>query len=355
MWPARPMTDPARGETEDVPAGVIRTRPESCGTDGERARAHFSDWPRYVFVATCAVLLLGATPARAQSDSERAVARDLFHEADELQRAGHYPDALARFEKAQRLVSAPTNLVRIAQCDAALDHLLEAAEAYRAAIRTPLPPDAPTALSRAQDQAREELALLEPRVPKVTLAITPPNAAGLEIHIDGHVLNVAAVGQPVPLDPGSHVIAISAGRACAERHIELQEHDVKRVTVVLDERAELSGPPAARPPYLAIGLGAAGAVGLVVGAVFGLKASSAYHDALDHHCPTGPTSCDAIGVSEGRDAHSNAAVSTVAFIAGGALAASGAVLYLATSRNVTVGIGPSMLIGGGGVALRGRW
>jgi tetratricopeptide (TPR) repeat protein len=215
-------------------------------------------------VCTAAVLASPAS-ARAQSDSERAVARDLFHEGDELQRAGRYPDALATFERAQKLVSAPTNLVRIAQCDVALDHLLEAAETYRAAIRVPLPPDAPTALSHAQDQAREELAQLEPRVPKVTLAITPPNAAGLQIHIDGRPLNVAAVGQPVPLDPGPHVIAISAGTASAERHVDLQERDVKRVTVVLDERAELHGSPSPSPPYLALGLGAAGVVGVILG------------------------------------------------------------------------------------------
>jgi hypothetical protein len=94
-------------------------------------------------------------------------------------------------------------------------------------------------------------------------------------------------------------------------------------------------------------------VAVVVGSVFGLRASSTYHEALDDHCPRGPTSCDPTGVSEGHNAHSDAAISTVAFIAGGVLVAGGATLYFATPRDTTVGVGAS--VGGGGLALRGQW
>src|ERR1700691_20763 len=86
-----------------------------------------------------AAALSWSTPARAQvTESERAAARQLFKEGDELQRAGKFTEALDKFQRAQQAFSAPTNVLRIAECDAALGKLVESAEAYRAVARTAL-------------------------------------------------------------------------------------------------------------------------------------------------------------------------------------------------------------------------
>jgi hypothetical protein len=86
-----------------------------------------------------------------------------------------------------------------------------------------------------------------------------------------------------------------------------------------------------------------GVVGLGLGTVFGLQATSKWHDAKTH-CANYPYECDAKGLDLHSSASSKAAVSTVAFIAGGAALAVGAVLWFtaggAKPETVAVGFGP---------------
>src|SRR5580698_10323051 len=112
-------------------------------------------------------------PRAPVSDAERAAARELFHAGDELQRAGRFTEALDKFQRAQQVFRAPTNLLRIAECDAALGRLVESAEAYREVVRSPLPSDAPPAFQAAVAQASAELAQVEPRVPRVVAQVQP--------------------------------------------------------------------------------------------------------------------------------------------------------------------------------------
>src|SRR5258708_11075172 len=106
--------------------------------------------PRSLCFLLCASLLALAAPARGQvTDSQRAAARDLFKEGDALQRAGKLAEALDKFQRAQAVFDAPTNLLRIAECEAALGRLVESAEAFRAVLPAPLPAGAPPALPAA--------------------------------------------------------------------------------------------------------------------------------------------------------------------------------------------------------------
>ena len=80
------------------------------------------------FASLTSSALSGAPLALAQvSDAERAGARELFKEGDDLQRAGHFAEALDKFQRAQQVFAAPTNLLRMAECDAALGRLVESA------------------------------------------------------------------------------------------------------------------------------------------------------------------------------------------------------------------------------------
>jgi hypothetical protein len=87
-----------------------------------------------------AAVTWGAVASAQVNDGERAAARELFKEGDELQRAGHFAEALDKFQRAEQIFAAPTNELRIAECEAALGQLLESGEAYRSVSRTPLPP-----------------------------------------------------------------------------------------------------------------------------------------------------------------------------------------------------------------------
>src|ERR1700674_4163942 len=132
----------------------------------------------FLVSASLAVALAWPPQAHAQvTDSERSAARELFKEGDELQRAGKFTEELEKLQRAQRVYSAPTNELRIAECQAALGLLVESAESYRTALRMPMPPGSPQAFQAAVDQAKAELAQVEPRVPKLIVHLAPGTTA----------------------------------------------------------------------------------------------------------------------------------------------------------------------------------
>ncbi len=155
-----------------------------------------------------------ARPAAAQqvSDADRKAARDLFNDGATLQAAGKFAEAIDKFQKSIAVYPAPTTALRIAQCKASLNRLVEATEDYRAIINTALPPGSPPAYQQAKDQAAVELAQLEPTIPRVKILVTPERVAGLQITVDGQPMNAALVGVARPIDPGTHrVIAVAPG------------------------------------------------------------------------------------------------------------------------------------------------
>ncbi|HEY8086523.1 MAG TPA: hypothetical protein VIF09_01720 [Polyangiaceae bacterium] len=198
-------------------------------------------------VVTCGVWA-GVSHAQV-SDAERAAARSLFQEGDALQRAGKFGEALDKFQRAQQVFSAPTNMLRIAECDAALGRLVESEEAYRAVVRTPLPAGSPPAFQSAVDQARAELAQVEPRVPKLVVQISPATAPSPQLQIDGQPVPAAILGEPFPLDPGTHRVLVTAtGFSSTEQSVTLKEHEAK--TLQIDLRAipgVVAGPPPGPP------------------------------------------------------------------------------------------------------------
>src|SRR6185312_10843599 len=168
------------------------------------------------------------------TDAERASARELFKQGDSLQREGKFADALDKFQRAQQVFAAPTNLLRMAECDAALGRLVESTEAYREVLRTQLPPNAPPAFQAAIDQAKAELSQVEPRVPKLVVQVQPPGVQVPQMTIDGQNVPGALIGEPMPLDPGTHKInLIAPGYASAEQQVDLKEHESKTVAVAL--------------------------------------------------------------------------------------------------------------------------
>ena len=188
-------------------------------------------------------------PAFAQvSDAERAGARELFKAGDQLQRAAHFAEALDKFQRAQQVFSAPTNLLRIAECEAALGRLVESAETYRVVLRTPLPPGSPPAFQAAVDQAKAELSQVEPRVPRLVVQVQPPGVQSSQMQIDGQNVSGALIGEPMSLDAGAHkVVVLAPGYESAEQQVELKEHDSKTVTFALNQASGVTYSPGFAP------------------------------------------------------------------------------------------------------------
>ena len=180
------------------------------------------------------------------TDAERAAARDLFKQGDELQRAGKFAEALDKFQRAEQVIQAPTNVLRVAECQAALGKLVEASESYRTVIRWTLQPGSPPAFQSAVDQAKGELAQVEPRVPKLLVQATPSQVQNAQLIVDGTAMPGALIGVPVPIDPGDHKILVSApGYSAPELTVTLRERESKTVSV---ELKAFGAPAAATPP-----------------------------------------------------------------------------------------------------------
>jgi hypothetical protein len=213
----------------------------------------FTNLVLFVSPLAFALALAFAPSAHAQvGDAERAGARELFKEGDTLQRAGKFAEALDKFQRAQQVFAAPTNVLRIAECDAALGRLVESAEAYREVLRTPLPASAPPAFQAAVDQAKAELSQVEPRVPKLVVQVQPAGVQGPQMQIDGQNVPGALIGEPMLLDAGPHkLVIIAPGFGSTEQQVDLKERETKTINVPLTPlsgvtyEAATTAPPAA--------------------------------------------------------------------------------------------------------------
>jgi hypothetical protein len=188
------------------------------------------------------------------------------------------------------------------------------------------------------------------------------------------VLDAAVLGSGVPVDPGKHAIEATAkGKKAFTTTVDVSDRvrapSVEIPPLDADADAKSGGDGGSTvepkpPPDTGSGMGTqriagivvmgVGAVGLGVGTIFGLRTSSKWTEAMTH-C-TG-IECDRTGVQLAAEAKNSGTVSTIAFIAGGALLAGGAALFFTAPKgppksgtgtrlpNVDVGLGSVMVRG----------
>ena len=173
--------------------------------------------------------------AAAQSAADKATARELAVAGIEEFRAGKYETALDKLQRAEALYDAHVHLLYIARCSVQLGRLVDGAEAYRALLRKPLPPDASPAVRAAKTDADKELSALEPRIPTIRIDVQPPNLEGLELTINDVPVSAAAVGVDRPANPGQTVVRAAApGYENAEATINLAEGAKEHVSLTLE-------------------------------------------------------------------------------------------------------------------------
>jgi hypothetical protein len=224
---------------------------------------------------------------------------------------------------------------------------------------------------RAAD-ARGPLAELEPKVTKLRLAL--PQAADTTVRIDGKAVEPADFGllatgyALTPNDP--HTIEVSAPNRRSWTKTSVKGPAGAELPAMTVELGPAPAPPdreaGTGQRLTGILVGGAGVAGVAVGVVFGFVAlgkRSDYNSAVQNLCPD-RNACDPANrgqVQDARDAiGSPATVSTIAFVAGGALITTGAILYFtapktASSSAARVHLSPAIGPGAGGAALRGTF
>lgn len=302
-----------------------------------------------------AALLVPAAASAQVSDADRLTARELGQEGHHALDRQDWATAADRFRRADALIHAPTFLLGVAEAQVGLGQLVGALETYNRIVREGLPPQPPAAFVKAFDLARAELDRLAPRVPYVIIELIGAGAHATWVTLDGAEVPRAAIGIRRAVDPGKHVIrAVVEGFAPIEATLTSVERAMEKVTLepkpmAAPAPAASPGPavpvrdpwpeakPAAAPGSTQRTLGivglTAGGAGVVVGAVLGGLVIARHGDILKQ-CPGGicPLSQQTMLASRIDGYHALSAGSTAGFIAGGALAVTGAVLFFTAPK-----------------------
>jgi hypothetical protein len=294
-----------------------------------------------------------AAPAR--PDAARHQAKELRDQGANAAQAHDFVVALDCFERAYAIYPSANLLFNIGVALDRLQRSERAIAAFEEFLATAT--DAPAI---ARDFARERVRALEPRVARLTLVVSPPDAA---VQLDGVPLYASRV-RPLPMAPGEHVlVAIFDGRSSERRALTLTAGEEQRLTLAVPPTATAgaapeilpaprgrgAGPPslpsmplvpsapgtvAERAPapssrrlrWAGIGVAGFGVVALGVGA--GLAANTAALDRAANHPATG-TMFDPGVIDRGRTSQAL----EIGFLAvGGAAAATGTALVIVAAR-----------------------
>jgi hypothetical protein len=329
-------------------------------------------------VALLGVMVSRPRAAFAQDPAALHKADALFNAGRALLDAGEYAEACPKFAESNSLAPGLGVTLYLADCYERLGKTNSALLWFRHAVE----------LAHARGDKREPVAAgradaLVAKVPKLVVSVSPEAVAqGVHVVLDGMALPPSAWGAPAPVDPGDHVLDVTADARVA-RHVKF------RLAPTPDVHTEAVGPldaplpatpvsvavappppiapatpaPPPRAPrdrtYLVIAGASAGVgvVGIGVGAALGIVASSKFSDSNSGPCDA-TNHCTASGLALRSSAEHAGNASTGAFVVGGAALAAGVVVFLVRPRSVggpTAFVSPGLSRDGAGVNVGGAF
>jgi hypothetical protein len=293
----------------------------------------------------------GGTPDEATDSGyeRKAQAELLFEKARALLERDAAAEACPLLEQSQRLDPATGTLLFLGDCFARTGRTASAWAAFR---------EAEARAKIAGQVDREELARarsneVSARVPRLLVSVgRSSRVSGLRISCDGKELGSSRWNDPMPLDPGTHVISARApGRLPFTTTVELpaqaSEHVVE-VPALSPEppRAAATEPREPRPrdgrparktseagpriwTFVGVAGIAAGGTALAIAAFSGMRSFDRWDDArAGCDRSSTPYECNESGLRAAQDAESAAALATWATIGGAALVAGGSVILI---------------------------
>jgi hypothetical protein len=293
-------------------------------------------------LAMCAVVLALTTPrsASAGDEEDEAAATLLFDAGRDMMKSGDYAGACPKLAESARLKATVGALAKLAECEEHEHRLVSAYARWKQALNLARS----TGDERVRDVERE-LARIDRVVPKllVTAAgLLPPDAV---IHVDAVETSVAGLGVPLAVEPGHHVVQVSASHkktwsttvdtaadgATTPVPIPALEDASAPVPVIAPPAAPAPVPPSQAVPShasstwrtVAVVAAGAGLGALLVGGGFGIDA---IHKRDSAGCPGNVCSDDA-SANELNGAKQSASWSTALLLTGGAVLAGGLVVW----------------------------
>jgi hypothetical protein len=257
-----------------------------------------------------ALCLFVVSPASAQSDGEKEMARTLMKKGDGLLESKDFAGALKAYQGADTIMRVPVTRVAIARALVALGRLVDAKRAAEQAAQMAPKPDEPNAFAEARRAGEELEKQLASRIP--TLKIEARGVEGhraVELRVDGEAFQPDDFAQAQEMDPGTHQVVLIGDANKASASVTLKEGERRTLTLKLGE--EPAAKPAAEPKvttpktepkksssgrrtlgWVSIGVGGAGLVAAGVTGVLILQKKAKVED----DCPN--KRCN----SDGRDA-----------------------------------------------------
>ncbi|MCC6558035.1 MAG: hypothetical protein IT372_34240 [Polyangiaceae bacterium] len=273
-------------------------------------------------------------PAAAPTGEAMTLAQTLFEEGRRLMEAKQYAEACPKFEESLRLRPGTGTLLNLALCNEGLGKTATAWAQFKEVL---------FAAKKEGNQAREAFAqehvdAIEPKLSK--LQVRAEATPGLAIRRDGQEIPAAAVGTPIPVDPGTHVIEATApGYSVWSTMIEAGGAGELKIVAIpkltpapADGSAAAPAPDAAAPGEgsgrrtLGFVVGGVGVAALGAGAVLGLVAAGDASDAEDDPALCPGKRCTPAGREAIDSASTKALVSTIGIGVGVGAIAAGAIL-----------------------------
>ena len=271
-----------------------------------------------------ALVVLTAGAAAAASPREKAEARALVNEAKKATKDKRFADAAGALRRADELDSSLQTKIDLASALASDLKLVEASRVLHGITDGTV---ASPATKRFHEQAKKQLAAIEPRIPWIQVNVGGPGPGKAQTMIDGKEIDASS---EVPSDPGDHEILVRAeGFENGTRSLSLREgaHEHLQLDLApLVKAAPVKAAGGSKAP--AITLFVLGGAGLLVGGGAGIAALLQAKDAKA--LCTGNV-CPASAAASIDRSKLSGTISTVGFIAGGALVGAGIVALIASS------------------------
>jgi hypothetical protein len=330
------------------------------------------------FRAALVAAAFGATtmltqPAGADG-AKKAAAEALFQAGRNLVEAGDLAGACKKFEASQRLDPALGTLLHLGDC---LERMSRTASAW-AAFEEAASLAQLAGQAQREQIARTRAAALKKRLSRIELRVAQI-IPGLYIEIADVPVPEASWGLAVPVDPGVQLVRATApGYQSWTRRLTIEgDGDVvievpplrpeppknttkaetrepeKRMPVVPVRARSRAGLAPQRKAAIVIGAG--GMAGLTAGSILGVRAMIDNDRSRSLCRPDDASLCSAEGVAARRQAQDFALGSTIAFAAGGALLATGVVLFVTAPEATEVAIQSSVSSDHAFLALGGSW
>jgi hypothetical protein len=323
--------------------------------------------------------LLVASSASAQED---AAAEALFNKGLSEMEAGHFETACPTLKESQRLDPRMGTLFTLAECEAKGGMIASAVAHYDEYLRlfSRLATAQKSTQAGREKVSAAQKAALSPQVPYVTLVLrdAPP---GTTVKWDDMVFNLPALGVPLPVNPGEHVVTTQVpGGTNVVTRVTMEKAERKQVELKAGPQSQgaaktspalASAPSSGAPPTSAdadagtssgsrriwiYGAGGLGAAGLIVGSITGAMVLGK-KGTIDDNCAG--TRCNAAGMDAADSAQSLGIVSTIGFSVGIAGLATAAVLFLTEPKAAAASRVWTPLVadrsGGVVVGLERRW